>query len=118
MTFRSPFWIITESNVTQIVLVAGEVITQLLLMCRGGQRAQVSQGIWPWGHKRRRPSEDRGIPFEPSCAEPVPITALGVGGQEHTWITGAGDCHGERNAVWDRVLGGCNFSCCVMNLQQ
>lgn len=60
-------------------LAAGEVITQLLLTWRGGQRAQVSQGTWPRGHERRRPSEDRGVPIAPGCAEPVPGAELGVG---------------------------------------
>ena len=39
-------------------------------------------------------------------------------GRQQSYTCLRGTTVGERNTIWDCVLGGCDFSCWVMNLQQ
>lgn len=72
---------------------------------------RISQGGQPWRQERGRRSENGSVGFESGgCTDPVTWRR----GQEHTCIAGIVR---EKQAVWDCVLGGGDFSCCVMNLQ-
>lgn len=117
--FSLSLWIITESDATEIILGLPLRLSLSSCWCVVSVREpRISEGGMALRH-------ETGI-AQVSCASiqrkrEHPVlnglnqTSSPPWGRQQSYTCLRGTTVGERNTIWDCVLGGCDFSCWVMN---